>query len=279
MQSKKIAVLFHKKNSRSNVKNYVVHSLAQYWRADGHQVDYIFGIKNFRSADLILVHIDLSVVPDEYLDFAHQYRIVLNGKVKDIRKCVFSQQLLKQDDVYDGPVFVKSNLNYAGVPERSLMPPMTRILSGAISHFSCEPKMRNVSDYRVFDHLSEVPNKYFAMPDVVIEKFLPEMENGYYVIRNYQFLGDRETCTKLLSIDPMVKGKTAIANIRIEPDREIIALRHTMGFDYGKFDYVMRDGKVVLFDVNKTTGANALRLTPQLRDMRRYRAAGLYSYF
>lgn len=279
MQRKRIAVLFHEKSYRRSAKRYAVHALAHYWRADGHQVDYIFGISNFRSADLVLVHVDLSVVPDDYLEFAHRYPIVLNGKVKDIRKSAFSQQLLKQGDLYNGPVFVKSDLNYAGLPERSCLPAMKQIMSGAISYFSSKPRMRDVSDYRVFDHLSQVPHEYFTMPDVIIEKFLPEMEDGYYVIRNYQFLGDRGTCTKLFSHNPVVKGQTEIKSIRIEPDPEIVAMRQAMGFDYGKFDYVVRDGKVVLFDVNKTTGGHSLRLTPQLQEMRRHRAAGIYSFF
>ena len=68
-------------------------------------------------ADLVLLHVNLSVVPDEYLELASRYPIVVNGKAKDIRKSTYSTLRVTRDDPYAGPVIVKSNLNYAGVPE------------------------------------------------------------------------------------------------------------------------------------------------------------------
>ncbi|MGH8107806.1 MAG: hypothetical protein ACREO1_03685 [Arenimonas sp.] len=242
-------------------------------------MDYIFGIRDFRPADLILVHVDLTIVPEEYFEFANRYPIVLNGKVKDIRKSAYSKQLLKNGDSYEGPVFVKSDLNFAGGPERNLEPSIKHMFASAMSRISKKPSMRKASDYCVFKSLSVVPEEYFSMPDVVIEKFLPEMDDGRYVIRNYQFLGDRGTATKVIGSEPMVKSRTELESIEIEPDPQIIAIRHAMNFDYGKFDYVVRDGEVVLFDANKTTGAHTKGISPQLQAMRKYRAEGLYSYF
>lgn len=279
MQPKKIAVLFHERDSQRSAERYVIHGLAEHWRADGHQVNYIFGTRDFRPADLILVHVDLSVMPEGYLEFASRYPIVLNGKVKDIRKSSYSKQLLQKGDIYDGPVFVKSDLNFAGGPERNLKPSLMQVFSSAMSKISRKPKMRKASDYRVFNSLQAVPEEYFSMENVVIEKFLPEMEDGHYVIRNYQFLGDRGTATKVIGTDPMVKSRTEIQSIEIDPDPEIIAIRHEMNFDYGKFDYVVRESKVVLFDANKTTGAHTKGISAQLQAMRKYRAEGLYSYF
>ena len=37
------------------------------------------------------------------------------------------------------------------------------------------------------------------------------------------------------------------------PD-ELRALRRQLGFDYGKFDFVMHEGRAVLLDANKTPG-------------------------
>ena len=37
--------------------------------------------------------------------------------------------------------------------------------------------------------------------------------------------------------------------------RELRSIREEMGFDYGKFDYGIVDGEVVLYDVNRTPGA------------------------
>ncbi len=279
MPPKKIAVLFHERDTLQRASRYVVHGLAEHWKSDGHEVDYLFGIKEFRPADLILVHVDLSIVPDSYLNFAQRYPIVLNGKVRDIRKSTYSKQLLYLGDSYEGPVFVKSNLNFSGSPERRLSAPGSRLFSDVASRFSNRPRMRNAMDYRMYDSLTDVPKAYFSMADVVIEKFLPEIDDGHYVIRKYQFLGDRSTSTKAFSHSPMVKSRNELRVVEIDPDPEVVSLRHAMNFDYGKFDYVLRDGKVILFDANKTTGAHPAVVSPQLQAMRKYRAEGLYRYF
>ena len=52
-----------------------------------------------------------------------------------------------------------------------------------------------------------------------------------------------------------------------------------MEFDYGKFDYVIHNGEVVLLDINKTTGFGSLPYTSELKAMHSHRAAGIYSYF
>jgi len=42
-----------------------------------------------------------------------------------------------------------------------------------------------------------------------------------------------------------------------ETPPELRAARKSLGFDFGKFDYVIRDGKAVLFDANRTPTYNA----------------------
>ena len=121
---RKIAILYHE-NHRGRPLNYVINHYAEFWRAGGLEVVSLFGVSEFVPADLVIVHVDLSVVPDEYLDFANRcYPIVLNGEVKDIRKSTFSQLLLKPGDPCDGKVIVKSNYNYAAEPERELGVPL-----------------------------------------------------------------------------------------------------------------------------------------------------------
>jgi hypothetical protein len=52
-----------------------------------------------------------------------------------------------------------------------------------------------------------------------------------------------------------VKGKDLI---RIDPlgevPEELRRKRNELGFDYGKFDYAISDGRLVLFDTNPTPG-------------------------
>ena len=96
---RKVAILYHEKQ-RGKKLNYIIDCYSEYWRADGHEVIPLFGVAQFVPADLIIVHVDLSVVPEEYLDFARRYPVVLNGAVKDIRKSTYSWLRLKPDDAY-----------------------------------------------------------------------------------------------------------------------------------------------------------------------------------
>ena len=50
-----------------------------------------------------------------------------------------------------------------------------------------------------------------------------------------------------------------------------------MGFDYGKFDYVIRDGQVVLFDVNRTPAHGALDIHHFTETVVPHLAAGIGS--
>jgi hypothetical protein len=223
-------------------------------------------------ADLIIVHVDLSVVPDEYLNFARQYPKVLNGEVKDIRKFTFSRLLLKPGDAYTGKTIVKSNFNYAGVPERTLGVPLDP--NGVSASFFGSPL-----DYQIFDNPNAVPRTLFDDPNVVVEKFQPETEDGLYFMRTMLFLGERVTCGRMMSRNPIVNGSTQIRMEFVEPHPEMMKLRNELKFNYGKFDYVMHQGHPLLLDANKTPAAANFLLSPQQAARRRFRAEGLYDYF
>src|SRR5690606_23600626 len=83
----------------------------------------LFGPARYVPADLIVVHVDLSVVPEPYLEFSQRYPIVVNGSIRDIRKSSISRNLVSQNTEYKGPAIVKSDCNYAGMPERRYLPP------------------------------------------------------------------------------------------------------------------------------------------------------------
>jgi len=132
--------------------------------------------------------------------------------------------------------------------------------------------------YRIYDSLAEVPCADLEQNDVVVEKFLPEKEENLFFVRHYEFLGDRSTCTRLASRDPIVKDQTVVRIEEIDPHPEIVEARKRLNFDYGKFDYVLHDGRPILLDTNKTTGADRVS-SRELNARRRYRANGIYSYF
>lgn len=266
-----IAILFHEK-ARGQSLNYLINHYAEFWREDGHEVILLFGVTQFVPADVVIVHVDLSVVPDEYLEFAKRYPIALNGEAKDIRKSTYSQLLVKPGDPYDGKVIVKSNFNYAAGPERSLGVPLDP--RGVSSSFFGTPL-----DYQIFESPKAVPAILFSDPNIVVEKFQPEFEDGLYHMRAQLFVGDHVTCTRMASRNPIVNGSTRIRMERVEPHPDIVKLQKAMKYDYGKFDYVIHNGNALLLDANKTTGTAPHPATPQQLADRRYRAAGLYAYF
>jgi hypothetical protein len=282
---KKIAVIFHE-NERKRTGNYVVAYLAELWREEGLDVAFVFGTQEFVPAEIAILHLNLSVVPEEYIEFARQYPIVINEKVTDIRKSAFSKNLVHPGDDYDGKVIVKSDLNYAGTPERSLN---DRLIPALLSRFErwlgvirfagkpIRPHFHSPLDYLILDDYRQIPRNWFERKDIVVEKFLPEMDDGLYCIRNYNFLGDRSTCVLRKGTHPIVNSSTATSMTPIEVHPEIMELRRKLNFDYGKFDYLIHDGIPLLLDINKTPGASTS--IPAYLPMRRQWASGIYSYF
>ena len=277
-----IAILFHENNRRRDLSMYAITFLAKFWRQDGNRVRYLFGTRKFVPADLLLIHVDLSIVPDEYLEFASRYPIALNRAAKDIRKSQVSTNLVRRSDSYSGQVIVKSDLNYGGSPEQILRRNLSRwrrlLPSRFVPDNADSPSFGATFAYRIYDSLAEVPRADFERNDVVVEKFLPEKAGNLFFIRDYHFLGDCSTCTRLASTDPIVKDQTAVPIEEIDPHPEIVEARKRLNFDYGKFDYVLHDGRPVLLDTNKTTGAFRVS-SRELNARRRHRANGIYSYF
>jgi hypothetical protein len=214
---KRIAILFHESGRDRDPRDYAIHALAGFWRQDGHRVVFLYGVKKFVPADLLVVHVDLSVVPQPYLDFAARYPAAVNGSVKDDRKSSFSRNVLDASNGYEGPVIVKSNLNYAGIPERLAAPGRPRGLAalfrrpgagGADPAHGTPPEFRTPTDYRVYDSPREVPRGDFDRADLVVEKFLPEMEDGLYCLRVLHFLGDRTACV-VIAADEVSEARGA----------------------------------------------------------------------
>lgn len=268
---RRIAILFHERD-HWRPTNYLIDLYADFWREDGHEVFSLYGVSSFVPADLLIVHVDLSVVPQEYLDFAGRYPLALNRQARDIRKSTYSRLLVRPGDPYDGKVIVKSNFNYAAVPERTLGVPLDP--GGFSDSFFGSPL-----DYQIFENLNAVPSLFFSDPNLVVEKFQPETENGLYFMRAMLFLGEHVSCTRVTSRNPIVNGSTQIHTEYVQPHPDIIELKRTMKFDYGKFDYVIHKGKALLLDVNKTVGAATFPATPERMADRRHRAEGLYGYF
>ncbi len=264
MKRRRIVILAHESAAR-RANRYLVDAYAEVWREDGHEVVTLHGLDRWVDGDLVIVHVDLSVVPDEYLEFAHRYPVVLNGRARDIRKRSFSQQLVRPGNGWRGQVIVKSDLNYGGLPER---------LAGTRTRSWFKSPMH----YRIC-HVDEVPEPLFDHPDIVVERFTPELEDGLYHVRAMVFLGGHVSCTRMGARRPVVNGSTQVRVQNIPPDPAILARREALGFDYGKFDYVMWQGEPLLLDINKTVGPPPKTSDPEVIAERRRRAEALYAYF
>jgi hypothetical protein len=188
-------------------------------------------------------------------------------------------------DDYKGKVIVKSELNYAGEPERKLLgTPLSRLALRLTcrmplpqpSNRGSKPHFRSPSDYRIFDNLGSVPEDWYSRNDVLVEKFLPEINDGLYCLRSHHFLGDHGACVLRKSVHPIINASTSIGREEVAPDPEIVKLTKLMKFDFGKFDYVMHEGKAVLLDTNKTPGAGK---APAFFVMCREWAKGIRSFF
>jgi hypothetical protein len=263
-RKRRIVVLSHERETETHA----IQLIADFWRADGLEVVFVSGLDRFVPADVAIVHVDLSVVPGEYLDFARQYPVVLNGGVRDIRKATFSAARVTRDCDYAGSVIVKSNVNYAGCPERRLG---VRTGCGA-------DEFQTPSDYRIYRSVSHVPERFFEGEDFIVERFIPEHEDGRYHMRAFHCLGHSYTCVRGASADPIVNGSTMVGTERIEPHPELFELQRELRIDYGKLDYVVHDGAVSLLDVNKTPGAYPGPVTAAQHTARRRRADGIYAY-
>ena len=286
---KKIAIIFHE-NDKGRAQYYAIARLAEIWQDSGINTIFVFGTKRFVPADIAILHVDLSVVPDKYIKFAQEYPKVLNGKVKDIRKSTFSNHIVYPGDDYEGKIIVKSDLNYAGKPEqrmhrlkvpKELQPIWRRVTRSRFLGGSGRPYFDSPKDYLIFESARMVPRNWFDRNDIVIEKFLPELDHGDYLTRSYYFLGHCNQCVLWRSTGPIVKRSSANSMELVEAHPEIELLRRSLHFDYGKFDYVIHENVPVLLDINKTVGA-ALQLESNLSEpylaMRRVWASGIYSY-
>jgi SAM-dependent methyltransferase len=144
-------------------------------------------------------------------------------------------------------------------------------------HWSLRPNQEN-SNYRIFDSVSEVPFPVWWNPALIVEEFAPEMREGFYCLRTWTFLGDRETNSLSYSRRPIVKLSNVERREVVDeiPD-ELRRMRSQMGFEFGKFDYGIVDGRVLLYDANRTPSLGA-EVPASFVDRLRHLADGIHAY-
>lgn len=265
-----IVILLHK-HFTFDTSRYFLRDIAETWREDGFRVSVLHGPCPRVDADLAILHVDLTVVPDDYLAFVRQYPVIINGLVTDISKRRISTNLVCRDDGYQGQVIVKTNWNHRGRSEANLAKkgPLLRRYSNSLRKKLPWGWRAKLSDYPIFESVSQVPRAVWHNPDLVVERFLPERRDGFYCLRTWVFLGDKETNSLCYSNQPIVKSGNVIRREAVaEVPDELRQIRRDMGFDYGKFDYAIVNGRGILYDTNRTPTMGSLskeQLLPSIR--------------
>ena len=200
--------------------------------------------------DVALLHVDSTIVEEKYLALRVHYPRTMNFDTADISKRAISRVRLVRGDSWPGPVIVKGNLKSEGSMEATHNG-RARRAGRALPH----PHVPAALPYQVFDRLDDVDDATWGNPHVVVERFLPEIEeDGSYVVHSWIFMGARERCTRLVAPDPIVKAGKAIRFGPTDVPLQLRAERERLKFDFGKFDFVIHDGEPILIDANRTPG-------------------------
>lgn len=256
----RIAILIHERHDLPE-RGPLIQELAHVWRRRGHQVTVLRGVRRHVEADVLFMHVDVTRTPRTYLRFASRYPVVVNGSVTDISKRRISRNLVTRESPWRGRVLVKTDRNFGGRPERRLAWQdglARRALAGVRRRLPWG--FRSVLErYPVFDSVDAVPRVVWVNPDLVVEKFQPEVRDGRYWVRTWLFLGDEERAARFWSDDPIVKEGNILGKERLEeiPD-DLRSMRSELGFDFGKFDFAVVDGRTMLYDANRTPALGAV---------------------
>jgi hypothetical protein len=259
MSSAHVAVLIHHEHEFIR-HGYLLEELSLIWRERGIDLSVLQGPSESLTADALILHVDLTRVPANYMRFVEQHPVVINRRVADISKRLVSRNIVNQHDGWDGPVIVKTDANYGGLTAAVSLKSSRRHGEAIVSRFPSRwSKRSTLRTYDVFDSVSKIPSGVWDNPNLIVERFLPERRNGQYCLRTWLFLGKEERIAIFYSNNPVVKSVNIIGRdvITDVPD-DLREMRRELGFDFGKFDFVVADGKTVLFDANRTPTIGAI---------------------
>ncbi|MBA5776294.1 hypothetical protein H2509_04050 [Stappia sp. F7233] len=247
-------------------QNFVVTALASIWKSEGFRVE--FGSSYAQDADACLLHHNLTFNDTTNLPKPPASGNIINGQVHDISKRRISTLLLTKNADWPGMVIIKSNFNHFGAPERRLSQTgvleKLRRLAARLSWRVARRLPANT--YPILDGIADVPDWVWEDADLVVERFMPEMSDGLYSLRGWLFLGSKGYAYRLFATDPLVKtGSMVRYEYCDEVPGKLQEMRRKLGFDFGKFDYVMHGGEPILLDANKTPSFAGRGDTPRMK--------------
>ena len=140
------------------------------------------------------------------------------------------------------------------------------------------PDFRAKSDYQVLSSAKKIPSSWFINEDLVIERFTPELHDGLHVLREWYFLGDAEFLrVETARYAVITSGENRPDLVRPIPEN-LRELRRKWKINYGKIDFVIRDGEAVVFDVNKTPSLGSEPKDDATRELIAALAGGITSF-
>lgn len=279
---KHITIITHEQDKFIN-SHFILSAVTDIWKESGLKVTVISKPEEFVPADLAILHTNLTIVPEEYIQLASRYPITLNQNVTDISKRHVSKNILDQNSPYTGEVIVKTNNNCGGRSEFRLQKKGAIITGLLLSlqnkrHWTKRSKIAP-EQYRVFKSLHDVPEQVWKNPYLVVEKFTPEIQDGHYCLRTWLFLGDKYSHALSYSKHPIVKSWTVVKRTVLgDPPPQLVRMRKQLGFDYGKFDYVMVDNEPILLDANRTPSFGSLDVSKMQKSVK-VLTEGIQVYF
>jgi hypothetical protein len=252
-----------------DVRNtYALSAMMRIWTDEGYRIHV--SDQYATDADACIMHLDLTKLDPQTVPRPPQGAPHINARVLDISKRAYSSLLLERSADWDGPVIIKTDLNNFGISERrrdgrKLFSEMRRRF--ARLSWRCARALPK-RFYPILDSIREVPNWVWDDRYYVVEKFMPERVDDLYCVRGWLFLGSKGYAYRLFSTDPLVKTGSMVRHEFFEraPD-DIMEWRERMGFDFGKFDYVERDGRSILLDANRTPSYTGAGDTPRFLNL------------
>jgi hypothetical protein len=256
MRAADLVVILHERD-RLDRPRYFLHDMVERWRGDGMEVHVHRGPDPRVEAPLALLHVNLTRTPKAYLAAARRYPRVINGEVTDISKRRISTGAVARRDGHPGPVIVKTDRNYDGRPELNLeltRRSPRRMIRAARNRLPWPYRSHGIGEYPIFEAVDAVPRVVWRNRHLVVEQFRPERAaDGSYCLRTWMFLGSRQTHSLSYATGPVVKSRDVVRReVLGEVPAELQAIRRRLGFEFGKFDYVLVDGAPVLYDANRT---------------------------
>lgn len=278
-----LVVIHTRPSTLISCTRYMVGELVPFWRSMGIAVVEVPAPAFVPSATAALMHVDSTRPLPDYAEISRRYELALNAGVGSIEKRRISRQLVTRHDGYQGPVIVKTNLNYGGMVDyrsaRCAAP--WRTVALAIRERLPWYLRASIRDkaYKVFPHPRAVPLCVWHNSSLVVERLLSERDGEAFIIRSWYFFGDQGfVCVNRSSA--AVAHATTILSRTLEDDvpPALRSLRDELRFQFGKFDYTMVDGRPCLLDANHTPTLGRLPQWPWFHEQMKRLATGINQF-